>query len=639
MCTLLFGGSVKRFRKDTPAFVGELSAWWSSFAAEIKTLSKLVWRTAISRAERKQINDFHASPEYKDRHKDDIGLDGNVKIHPGKRLTMVLQKRETDVVLAAILELERREVSVESYQYDGFLVRATVREKVEQWMAECNTADAEFIVKPFSEPLVRPPFRRFDPLDFCVGLNIRADDVPGLRVECQARMEQYLFKTLTPAGFVFLPDGPASSNRDPRAERQIRSMFSNVYVPTVEEKKGKDGEEQVVGSEPYIQWWLGQPDMRQYNDMRFCPPPLPRTDGHYNTWRGFKIDEVASGADPVDVEPFIKHCTVLMEGNAEWGGFLLDLLAHRVQRPGERTELALVFLGSQGTGKTTFFQLICKGLLYTHNYLITEKAEQITGKFHQLAEKIVVLWEEAEGQDTHNAADRIKHLVTTESEWGEKKCKDATLQPMCFLPIVTANHVGRKSVNIEGTDRRWVVMRVDSAHVDDDPDYFAKLFADDGGMADRKFMRAVYDFLRARDISQYKNGRDWSRARPISETYTDLQHACKPPIRQWLDHVAQVLASGEGFDVDEAHLDVLAGGEAWSAEFSAKEIFPAYKAWRSKSGYEHGVMLSSFENELGGVANGPDGHWCKKIKTGKGGLRRYTVNAALMIKALVGSAP
>jgi len=623
VCTALFGGSLKRFSADT-GFDGELSAWWTDFVTKIKMLAKLVWRHAVGDDEQRAIESYLASDAYKARHPDKVRADGTVKIHGGVRLSMVLQKRETDAVLDAMAELGRRGVPVESYQFDGFLVSVKHRATVEQWMVECNTPDVEYIIKPFDTPLVRPPFRRFDPMDFRLG-EIKPDDVPARQLRQRLGMEQYMLKTMTPPGFIFLPDGPASSNRDPRSFREGRDLFSNVTVPVVKTKPGDKGPERVVESTPFFPWWLQLADMRQYNDVQFRPPPLILADGHYNMWRGFKIEEVVPR--PVDIESFLGHCTVLMEDNAEWGEYLLDLLAHRVQRPGERTEVALVLIGAQGTGKTTFFQRLCQALLHDHNYLITEKAEQITGKFHLLYEKILVLWEEAESQDTNNAADRIKHLTTAEDEYSEKKCKDARKHPMCFLPIITANHIGRKSVNIEATDRRWVVMRTGTAHLAN-PDYFSKLFSAKDGMGDPAFMRSVFDFLRARDISKYKNGRDWSKARPISETYKDLQQACAPPFQRWLDHIAEALASGEGgLDC----LRPLDGQTAWSEAFKADDVFPAYTRWLQHNGYEYGVTLSTFQHALAALA----APWCTKVKTSVG-LRRYKIDSTGMVLARLG---
>lgn len=622
VCTVLFGGSIKTFCKNT-GFVGELSTWWQDFVAEIKALAKLVWRRAIAEAEKSAIESYLTSDAYKARHPDKVLPDGSVKIHDGVRLSMVLQKRETDNVLQAIAELKNRNVPVESYQYDGFLVLAEHRAKVEQWMAECNTADVEYTIKPFDAPLVRPPFRRFDPMDFRFSPDkINPDDVPTFQLRIRLRMEQYILKSMTPPGIIFLPDGSASSNREPRSFRECRELFSNIKVPMITGV----GPKQSVVSKPFFDWWLQLPDMRQYNDIQFRPPPLALAEGHYNTWSGFKIEEVAP--TPVDISLFLKHCTVLMEGNPEWGAYLLDLLAHRVQRPGERTEVALLLLGSQGTGKTTFFTLFCR-LFYDHNYLITEKAEQITGKFHLLAEKILVLWEEADGQDTHGAADRIKHLTTAESEHSEKKGKDARQHPMCFLPIVTTNHVGRKSINIEATDRRWVVMRTATDHLAD-PIYFAKLFATKGGMGDPTFMRAVFDCLRARDISKYKTGRDWSKMRPISESYNDLKQACTSPFQKWFVHVAEQLVRGvNGLEC----LCSLKGPVAWSNEIQTTDLHSPYTSWLQSNGYDYSVSTSAFQHELTALALGV--RWCIKVKT-SAGLRRFKIDSVGMVHELLG---
>ena len=633
---VLFGGSTTTFVEDT-GFKGSLSPWWRRFVKEAKTLGKLVWEGAIDRSEQKQIKAYLASDAYKEAHPDRVDPDGTVKARYGARLAMVLQKRETDAVLRAILELRRREVPVESYQYDGFLVRNEWRAKVEEWMAECNTDEVEFVIKDFDEPLAPPPFHRFDPVAFELPADIEVGDVKEYQLRQQLRMERYIFKVMTPTGVVFVPDGPKSSHRDPRKIADCKVLFANVFVPLVKVKQGKDGPIKVVHRVPFFPWWLEQPSHRQYNDMQFRPPPLQLLDGHFNKWRGFKVGAAAGAAAGGDIGSFVDHCTVLMEGNAEWGEFLLDVLAHRVQRPGERTELALVFLGPQGTGKTGFFEHFCKALMYDHNYLITEKAEQITGKFHLLVEKILVLWEEAEDRDTLSAADRIKHLVTAEKEYTEKKGVDATLEIMCFLPIVAANHLGRRAINIEGSDRRFVVMKVDDSHIKKDPQYFEKLFSAKGGMGDPAFMRAVFDFLQKRDIFKYKNGRDWSKARPMSDTYDEMKRACADPMLSWFEDIAKAIEADEAFEGPyaarlDAILTQLADGETWSREFSASDVYPVYKEWLERHGYTVRLTEGDFRLKLGGVAG--DG-WLKKIKTSRGGFMRYKINTGDLVASLL----
>ena len=67
VCTTLYGGGVARFRKDT-GFAGELPPWWAAFVSEIKQMSKLVWRQAVAKEERKAITAYLNSDAYKEAH-------------------------------------------------------------------------------------------------------------------------------------------------------------------------------------------------------------------------------------------------------------------------------------------------------------------------------------------------------------------------------------------------------------------------------------------------------------------------------------------------------------------------------------------------------------------------------------------
>ena len=349
----------------------------------------------------------------------------------------------------------------------------------------------------------------------------------------------------------------------------------------------------------------------------------------YNLWQGFKIEETAPGP-PVDIDDFLKHCTVIMEGDQAFGDFLLDMLAHRVQRPGERIGLGLVVLGKQGLGKTTFFKLFCEALMYPGNFLITEKSEQIVGKFHLLAEKILLLWEEAEAGDTHSAADRLKHLITTESEWSEKKGQDAVNVPMCFLPVVTANSVGQNSVKIESSDRRWCVVRMNSDHLDNDNSYFDRLY---GKMMKPAYMRAVFEFLQSRDISKYRNGRDWSKHRPETETYNELKRACRHPLDVWFDYIAETYAS------DHLPPEIALVFSSARPETSADSLHSSYCNWLqtqySPDGKAHSPTRSNFRLQLATRADNKGEPWCTKKKNASG-VMRYQFDIVGLVKTRLG---
>ena len=107
-------------------------------------------------------------------------------------------------------------------------------------------------------------------------------------------------------------------------------------------------------------------------------------------------------------------------------------------------------------------------------------------------------------------------------------------------------------------------------------------------------------------------------------------HCCiAPPFQKWLDHLAEELSSGRGFEC----LRPLDGRVAWSEEFKPSDLLPSYTSWLQHNGYEYGVSLTTFQHEMAALAVGAP--WCKKVKTSKG-LHRFKIDSVGMVCARLG---
>jgi hypothetical protein len=87
-------------------------------------------------------------------------------------------------------------------------------------------------------------------------------------------------------------------------------------------------------------WWLGQPDRRDYGSVVFSPGG--GNDGEYNLWQGFPI--VGRAGDCHLFWTVVEE--VICAGDAEQYRYLRRYMAHTIQRPAERPEVAFVLRGA-----------------------------------------------------------------------------------------------------------------------------------------------------------------------------------------------------------------------------------------------------------------------------------------------------
>ena len=165
-------------------------------------------------------------------------------------------------------------------------------------------------------------------------------------------------------------------------------------------------------------------------------------------------------------------------------------------------------------------------------------------------------------------------------------------------------------------------------------------------MSDKTYMRAVFDFLRARDISKYKSGRDWARLRPVTETYEAMQEASKRPITRFFEEICEHLVGeapapwadtdddrhfGSAFPTPPSGRPGAPTATVEGEKFRANDLHRGYVHWLEQSGYTFKVTTSKWQHELSALA--AEKPWLTKQKTQ--GLIRCNVNVCGMINDLL----
>jgi hypothetical protein len=223
-----------------------------------------------------------------------------------------------------------------------------------------------------------------------------------------------------------------------------------------------------------------------------------RTETHkvLNLWNPNKFDR----PDKVALPNAFKNLLYwrICSGNENQFNYLLDYMAHAVQKPYELPKTAIVMRTSaHSTGKSAFATIF--GRLFGSNHFrhLTD-SKQLVGSFNGLMEGSIVLFcDEALFAGDKKVIDMLKGFISEPSLIIEKKFKDAYQIQNYVRLIIASNH--DNPVGIEAKDRRYFVPDVK------DEKYDGTTLRMEMGWEDGSYTgyKKLYWYLKERDISDF----------------------------------------------------------------------------------------------------------------------------------------
>ena len=173
----------------------------------------------------------------------------------------------------------------------------------------------------------------------------------------------------------------------------------------------------------------------------------------FSYFRGYdynKLDEVKEEI----IKPFLNHIyEVIANENQEVYKYILVWIASILQKPNFKTEVALVILGNQGTGKNIFTNVICKLMARYANENITS-IESIVGRFNAVLEnkKLLVLNElQSIESNKYLNSDALKSVISDKRiNINQKNEPERLCENVANFIMVSNNNY---PIKIEGTDR------------------------------------------------------------------------------------------------------------------------------------------------------------------------------------------
>ena len=259
-------------------------------------------------------------------------------------------------------------------------------------------------------------------------------------------------------------------------------------------------------------FWIN-PATHVYTDIAFNPIAQPPSTLNY--W----------------VEPVIKPTQgdwsrirthlyeVICDGDIELFEYLLDYVAHMLQRPEEKPGVMVVLLGSQGTGKGLFFQILQR--VWGRTSLLVSDIKQVVGNFNATLERnYVVMMDEALFSGDRKSQDRMKSFITEKTCTVEQKYQPSRTINSVHRFFASSNREHFSHVEVD--DRRSLIVKVSKSRLGDRA-YFSDLAA---AIDDDTIIAAMVHDLMQRNLSQFD-----VRQRPLTQ-----------------EHASQKIQSLQGFD-------------------------------------------------------------------------------------------
>lgn len=176
----------------------------------------------------------------------------------------------------------------------------------------------------------------------------------------------------------------------------------------------------------------------------------------FNIAKPFPVFAKETGADTSHIYTYIEHVA------GECAYHLLAWLRAKLLYPTVKTQVVPIIVSrAQGSGKTTFAEVICKGLFGKDNVLVTDQYDSQARFNADYADALIVCQEEKEETDKRNPAGALKSRATATTIRKEQKGIDPIYQESYTDFIMTTNKDVPIKFDGREDQRRFMIMESD----------------------------------------------------------------------------------------------------------------------------------------------------------------------------------
>ena len=220
----------------------------------------------------------------------------------------------------------------------------------------------------------------------------------------------------------------------------------------------------------------------------------------FNVAKPFPVFAKETGRDTSHIYTYIQHIA------GECAMWLLAWLRAKLLYPTVKTQVVPIIVSrTQGSGKTTFAEVICKGLFGKDNVIVSDQYDS-TARFNaDYADALIVCQEEKEETDRRNPAGALKSRATATTIRKEQKGVDPIYQESYTDFIMTTNKDVPIKFDGREDQRRFMIMEADPHFTRKESDLADEVFSKLYGF-DANFNKVGVPFQDDKDlIAQFKH--------------------------------------------------------------------------------------------------------------------------------------
>jgi hypothetical protein len=279
----------------------------------------------------------------------------------------------------------------------------------------------------------------------------------------------------------------------------------------------------------FIYEWLGDENIKQFNDMDIYPNPLLCPPTTYNLWKPFYMEtlkDIPYTPNDEGMKFILNHIKIMCNNKEIIYDYIVKWIAQMFQYP-EVKSIAPTLVGAEGTGKSTVIKTL-SAMMGKGKVLETKKpSRDVVGEFNELMESaFLVNIGESKLKDNKEGRSEILGLITDPILPINKKGFNKYSINSYHRFIYDSNNLN--CTETSRGDRRNIIIYT-SSEKKGDVQYFNKI---NEYIEDINVLRTLYDyFMKIEGMDKFNEIK-----KPITEHQQELVEMSRTHPDNWLEY-------------------------------------------------------------------------------------------------------